>query len=64
MAMYVQWQNLSQTPEGASFIVNLIWTDLAASVIVGTKGILGTGNDGSADDIVHISVQPIVSKIK
>jgi hypothetical protein len=64
MAMYVRWQNLSKTPEGASTIVNLIWTDMAASAIVGTKGVLGPGNAGSARDTVQIVIQPIVSKIK
>jgi hypothetical protein len=64
MAMYVRWQNLSKTPEAASTIVNLIWTDLAASAVVGTKGVLGPGNPGSPNDAVLIPVQPIVRKIK
>jgi hypothetical protein len=64
MAMFVRWQNLSKTAGDASTIVNLIWTDLAASAVVGTKDILGPGNTGSADDIVQIAVQPIVSRIK
>jgi hypothetical protein len=64
MAMYVRWQNFSNTAETASTIVNLIWTDYAAAAVVGTKGVLGPGNSGSANDVVPIVVQPIVSKIK
>src|SRR5271154_6403466 len=64
MAMYVRWQDLSKTPEAASTIVNLIWTDLAAAAVVGTKGVLGPGNAGSPNDAVPIPVQPIVRKIK
>ncbi|KAL2196962.1 hypothetical protein P885DRAFT_68872 [Corynascus similis CBS 632.67] len=39
MAIFTRWQNLSATPEGTAKMVNLLWTDLAASAVVGTKGI-------------------------
>jgi hypothetical protein len=37
LAMYSVWQNLSRTATTAAKILNLIWTDLAASSVVGTK---------------------------
>lgn len=37
LAMYAKWQNLSRTADGTADIVNLIWTDIAANAVVGTK---------------------------
>lgn len=39
LAMYKKWQELSQTPESSAKILNLIWTDIAANMVVGTKGL-------------------------
>jgi hypothetical protein len=36
-ALFLKWRELSQSPDGASTILNLIWTDLVASAVVGTK---------------------------
>ena len=38
LAMYRLWQDLSRTPGTAAKILNLIWTDVAANSVVGTKG--------------------------
>lgn len=37
LGMYAKWQNLSRTAGGAANILNLIWTDIAANAVVGTK---------------------------
>ncbi|KAL5359230.1 hypothetical protein BJX96DRAFT_174174 [Aspergillus floccosus] len=37
-AMYARWQQLSETPNTTSAIINLIWTDLVANSVVGTRG--------------------------
>ncbi len=38
LALYGKWQGLSKTPEGAAQILRLVWTDVAANSVVGTKG--------------------------
>lgn len=44
-ALYAKWQNLSADAGSASDIINLIWTDIAANAVVGTKGWgLGAGS--------------------
>ena len=64
MAMYVKWQNLSSSPETAPKIIDLIWTDSAAAVVVGTKGVLGAGNAGRPSEAVRVSVHPMTNQIK
>lgn len=53
LAMYRLWQDLSRTPTSAARILNLIWTDIAANAVVGTKSIasemeLRAGDDATA----------------
>lgn len=38
LAMYNRWQELSRDPKTAATIINLIWTDISANAVVGTKG--------------------------
>jgi hypothetical protein len=63
MAMWARWQNLTQSAETASLIPNLIFTDIAASAIVGTRGVLGPGNTAQ-QNLVAIQVMPTVSKVR
>lgn len=63
MAMWARWQNLTQSAETASLIPNLIFTDTAASAIVGTKGILGAGN-AAPQNLVALPVTPTISTIR
>jgi hypothetical protein len=63
MAMWARWQNLTQDAESASTIPNLIWTDTAASAVVGTKGVLGPGNTAQ-ENRVALFVIPTVQKIR
>jgi len=62
MAMYAKWQQLSRTPEDAAKIINLIWTDYAASAVVGTKSVLGARNDSNAQPAI-IAVRPLINRI-
>lgn len=63
MAMWARWQNLTQSADTASLIPNLIFTDTAASAIVGTKGVLGPGNTALQNDM-PILVTPYAQKIR
>ncbi|KAH7394721.1 hypothetical protein BKA66DRAFT_509547 [Pyrenochaeta sp. MPI-SDFR-AT-0127] len=54
LAMFRKWQQLSQTPDTSAKILNLIWTDIAANMVVGTKGLQPKDNgkrkrDGEAN---------------
>ena len=63
MAMWALWQNLTKSADTASLIPSLIWTDNAASAVVGTKGVLGPGNTAQRN-LVPLAVTPTVSRIK
>lgn len=63
IAMWARWQNLTNNAEQASIIPNLIWTDNAASAVVGTKGVLGPGNSAQKN-LVALPVTPTLSKIR
>ena len=58
LAMWVKWQELTNDAQSAALIPNLIFTDAVASVVVGTKGALGQGNQGIAGDYPPILVTP------
>ncbi|KAG7287153.1 hypothetical protein NEMBOFW57_006658 [Staphylotrichum longicolle] len=38
LALYTKWKRLSASAEGAAEIIKLVWTDIAANSVVGTKG--------------------------
>ncbi|RDW63674.1 hypothetical protein BP6252_11219 [Coleophoma cylindrospora] len=63
MAMWSKWQNLTASADTAGLIPNLIYTDIAAAAVVGTKGVLGPGN-AAKTNLVVLPVNPIVSKIR
>ena len=63
IGMLARWQNLSGSVELVSQIPNLIWTDVIAQAVVGTKGVLGPGN-AATKNIIPISVTPTVSRVK
>lgn len=60
----MRWANLSQTAEGAQTIINLIWTDLVASGVIGTTTGFPSPN-AAADNVIlgSRSVRPIVHDI-
>lgn len=45
VAMFAQWQRLSATANGTARIINLIYADLAANALVGTKSWLQSSNN-------------------
>lgn len=38
LGVYAKWQKLSASAETVSQIINLVWTDVAANAVVGTRG--------------------------
>jgi hypothetical protein len=44
LGVYNKWANMSKTPEDAAKIINLIWTDVAANSVVGTKNWFAESN--------------------
>ena len=63
MAMWSTWQTLTNSSKTAALIPNLIYTDIAAASVVGTKGVLGPGN-AAQKNLVAVRVTPIVLKIR
>ncbi|WYZ37983.1 hypothetical protein EsH8_II_001489 [Colletotrichum jinshuiense] len=64
MPVFNRWQALSNDSSKVSEILRLIWTDLAASAVVGTKGALGLSNSGAADEAAVITIRPVGNRIK
>ncbi|KLJ06806.1 hypothetical protein EMPG_17701 [Blastomyces silverae] len=48
MAMYAKWQELSRTANTTARIINLVWTDVAANAVLGTKGWISQSRAGVA----------------
>jgi hypothetical protein len=63
VGQWVRWQQLSSSPQTATKIPNLIFTDYAAGGVVGTKGVLGPGNAGR-QNAVALPVTPALLKIR
>jgi hypothetical protein len=67
LAVYARWSDLSRNASSVGTIIDLIWTDLAASAVVGTKGTLGPGNNAAAAaaaDVPVVMIKPTVLKIR
>ncbi|KAM5350382.1 hypothetical protein ACJ41O_006887 [Fusarium nematophilum] len=62
MSLWLKWRRLSRSAGSASTILKLLWTDFAASAVVGTKGVLGKGNAG--DEAADVAVVPLVHRIR
>ena len=63
MAIFTRWQNLSSSAATVGTIVDLLWTDLAASAVVGAKGVLGPGNAGSPGTDSAASASPAITHV-
>ncbi|KAF7557985.1 hypothetical protein G7Z17_g225 [Cylindrodendrum hubeiense] len=63
LSLWMKWKTLSSSADTVSSIMKLLWTDMASSAIVGTKGVLGAGND-DPDDAASINVLPVVHRVK
>ncbi|GKT57918.1 LOW QUALITY PROTEIN: hypothetical protein ColTof3_05257 [Colletotrichum tofieldiae] len=64
MPVFKRWQAVSNDSERVSEVIKLVWTDVAASAVVGTKGVLGSVNNGAAEEAVTITIQPVGKRIK
>ncbi|KDN60004.1 hypothetical protein CSUB01_08015 [Colletotrichum sublineola] len=64
MPVFKRWQALSNDSDRVANIIKLVWTDIAASTVVGTKGTLGPGNDAAANKTVTIFIKPTGKQIK
>lgn len=47
LALFRKWQNYTRDPESAKNVPNLIWTDLAANSVLGTRGMHTQRTDNS-----------------
>lgn len=65
LALFAKWQQLSKSAADASQIINLVWTDLAANAIVGTKGwgltSVAAGLAKRATDGGHTGMVPVTA---
>ncbi|KAK4461311.1 hypothetical protein QBC42DRAFT_330110 [Cladorrhinum samala] len=62
LSMFRRWQALSQDSALVPQIINLMWTNIAASAVVGTRGVLGEVNSG-INPAGPIPVRPIGNRI-
>ncbi|CAM1505694.1 Fc.00g113310.m01.CDS01 [Cosmosporella sp. VM-42] len=63
MSLWLKWRELSGSAGNVSTIIKLLWTDLAASAVVGSKGVLGARN-AYPDEAAGIQVLPTVHRVK
>ncbi|KAM5350529.1 hypothetical protein ACJ41O_007034 [Fusarium nematophilum] len=63
MSLWLKWKELSASEESISKVIKLLWNDLAASALVGSKGTLGARNE-EADEAARVRVVPTVHRVK
>ncbi|KEZ41921.1 Uncharacterized protein SAPIO_CDS6625 [Scedosporium apiospermum] len=63
MAIFTRWQKLSTSQDEAAKILNLMWTDISASAVVGTRGVLGPLNNGDEAEAAKVYVRPIGHRV-
>ncbi|KAF7553395.1 hypothetical protein G7Z17_g3631 [Cylindrodendrum hubeiense] len=63
LSLWMRWKELSSSAESASKIIQLLWTDIAASALVGSKGVLGSYNM-EPDHAADVKIRPTVHRIK
>lgn len=74
LAMYAKWQELSREASTASNILNLVWADVAANSVVGTRGWVQDraptslskrdNDDGRSDAEARVSVNTFERRIR
>ena len=71
LAMFLRWQNLTAAASTAALIPNLLFTNAAASTIVGTKGVFREQQRRPAEQqgrcrrpSVSVPVTPVVSRVR
>lgn len=60
---WIKWQNLSESEDTIPTVIKLIWTDIAASALVGTKDVGARGSQTSSESI-KMKVTPTVRKVR
>ncbi|KAM7207813.1 hypothetical protein V8F20_001855 [Naviculisporaceae sp. PSN 640] len=67
ISIFRRWQNMSQDATTAGKIIDLMWTDVASSAVVGARGVLGahlnTNPTAQQQQQIEILVQPISNRI-
>lgn len=63
MSLWLKWANLSSSVDTMPLIIKLIWTDYAASAMVGSKGVLGSRN-AHPDEAAVIQIRPMVHRVR
>jgi hypothetical protein len=64
MGQWLKWRELSKSSETVSKVIKLLWTDLAASAMVGTKGIHDFTSERAEGQTLDIHVFPIRHRVK
>ncbi|KAL4862906.1 hypothetical protein BDV12DRAFT_35888 [Aspergillus spectabilis] len=68
VALYTRLQGLSRTSDTAAHIINLLFTDITANLIVGTRSRLGSPADTdyirTEDNAVDVVAVPLVKRVK
>jgi hypothetical protein len=62
IGLFLKWQNITQSASTAGLVQNLIFTDCAASLVVGTKSVSGVGSTAS-NDLPPVLVTPTVEVV-
>ncbi|KAK0614017.1 hypothetical protein B0T14DRAFT_291539 [Immersiella caudata] len=62
MSVFRRWQNMSADAATAGKIIDLMWTDVATSAVVGTRGMLGEVNSGTKP-AGEVLIHPISNRI-
>lgn len=69
IGLFNRWKELSKSPESVGCMLNTVWMDTVANVIVGTKSLLGGpfdehGQGRPPTDAANYRVSPIKRKVK
>ncbi|KAK3985241.1 hypothetical protein QBC44DRAFT_275673 [Cladorrhinum sp. PSN332] len=64
MSMLQRWREIGKNAETAGQIINLIWTDISASAVAGSKGVLGHRNMAPEEEQVKVQVRPVTRKVR
>lgn len=63
LGLWLRWRELTASAEDVPQVFKLMWTDLAASAMTGSKGVLGAGN-AERDSAANIQILPVVHRVK
>ncbi|KAH8170045.1 hypothetical protein LIA77_10589 [Sarocladium implicatum] len=63
MSLWLRYKELTSSEETMPTLFKVLWTDLAASAMVGSKGVLGPGN-ADAENGATVDIFPVVRRVK